>query len=67
VEHDLDLAFELATDMTVLHLGRVLMSGRPADVRISEEEQRAYLGTSRRGDLFTRQRSNGGGDVATRT
>jgi branched-chain amino acid transport system ATP-binding protein len=67
VEHDLDLAFELATDMTVLHLGRVLMSGRPAEVRISEEVQRAYLGTSRRGDLFTRPRSNGGGDVATRT
>jgi branched-chain amino acid transport system ATP-binding protein len=67
VEHDLDLAFELATDMTVLHLGRVLMSGRPAEVRTSEEVQRAYLGTSRRGDLFTRPRSNGGGDVATRT
>lgn len=64
VEHDLDLAFELATDMTVLHLGRVLMSGRPADVRVSDEVQRAYLGTSRRGDLFTRQRRNGGGDVS---
>jgi branched-chain amino acid transport system ATP-binding protein len=63
VEHDLDLAFELATDMTVLHLGRVLMSGRPADVRVSDEVQRAYLRTSRRGDLFTRQRRNGGGDV----
>ena len=63
VEHDLDLAFDLATDMTVLHLGRVLMSGRPADVRVSEDVQRAYLGTGRRGDLFTTQRRNGGGDV----
>src|SRR5437016_1725235 len=33
VEHDLDLVFELATDVTVLHLGRVLMSGPPADVQ----------------------------------
>jgi branched-chain amino acid transport system ATP-binding protein len=62
VEHDLDLAFELATEMTVLHLGRVLMSGPPADVRLSDEVQQAYLGTGRRGDLFTRQRRNGGGD-----
>ena len=67
VEHDLDLAFELATDMTVLHLGRVLMSGRPADVRVSDEVQRAYLGTGRRGDLFTRPRSNGGNGVAAGT
>jgi branched-chain amino acid transport system ATP-binding protein len=67
IEHDLDLAFELATDMTVLHLGRVLMSGRPAEVRVSDEVQRAYLGTARRADLFTRPRSNGGGDVAART
>jgi branched-chain amino acid transport system ATP-binding protein len=67
VEHDLDLAFELATDMTVLHLGRVLMSGRPAEVRVSDDVQRAYLGTSRRGDLFTRRPSNGGGDVPAGT
>jgi branched-chain amino acid transport system ATP-binding protein len=62
VEHDLDLAFELATDVTVLHLGRVLMSGSPADVRASVEVQRAYLGTGRRADLFV-----GGGDVTSRS
>jgi branched-chain amino acid transport system ATP-binding protein len=67
VEHDLDLAFQLATDVTVLHLGRVLISGTPAEVRASEDVQRAYLGTGRRADLFTTQRSNGGGDVAARS
>jgi branched-chain amino acid transport system ATP-binding protein len=66
VEHDLDLAFQLATDITVLHLGRVLISGSPAEVRASEDVQRAYLGTGRRADLFTASRSNGGGDVASR-
>jgi branched-chain amino acid transport system ATP-binding protein len=66
VEHDLDLAFELATHVTVLHLGRVLMSGTPADVRASEAVQRAYLGTGRRADLFTTQRSPGDGDGPAR-
>jgi branched-chain amino acid transport system ATP-binding protein len=61
VEHDLDLVFELATDVTVLHLGKVLMSGTPAQVRASADVQRAYLGTSRRADLFT----TGGDHVTT--
>ena len=53
VEHHLDLVFALATDVTVLHLGRVLLSGPPAEVRASAEVQRAYLGAPRRADLFT--------------
>jgi branched-chain amino acid transport system ATP-binding protein len=52
VEHDLDLVFRLATRVTVLHLGRVLMSGTPEEVRTSPEVQEAYLGTGRREDLF---------------
>lgn len=52
VEHDLDLVFGLATEITVLHLGRVLLTGAPAEVRASAEVQQAYLGTSRRGELF---------------
>jgi branched-chain amino acid transport system ATP-binding protein len=65
VEHDLDLVFGLATEVTVLHLGRVLMSGTPAAVQASADVQRAYLGTGRRGDLFSTQRSTGGGHVAS--
>ena len=53
VEHDLDLVFSLATEVTVLHLGAVLLSGSPADVRDDPRVQQAYLGTSRRDDLFT--------------
>ena len=52
VEHDLDLVFRLATRVTVLHLGKVLVSGIPDEVRGSLEVQKAYLGTGRREDLF---------------
>jgi branched-chain amino acid transport system ATP-binding protein len=52
VEHDLDLVFRLATRVTVLHLGKVLLSGTPEQVQGSSEVQEAYLGTGRRADLF---------------
>jgi branched-chain amino acid transport system ATP-binding protein len=52
VEHDLDLVFRLATRVTVLHLGKVLVYGSPEEVRGSREVQEAYLGTGRREDLF---------------
>ena len=47
VEHDLDVVFALAGSVTVLHLGRVLMTGSPDEVRGSEAVQEAYLGTGR--------------------
>jgi branched-chain amino acid transport system ATP-binding protein len=52
VEHDLDLVFSVADAVTVLHLGRVLLSGPPDEVRASEAVQEAYLGTGRRAELF---------------
>jgi branched-chain amino acid transport system ATP-binding protein len=52
VEHDLDLVFSLADAVTVLHLGRVLLSGTPDDVRASDAVREAYLGTGRREELF---------------
>jgi branched-chain amino acid transport system ATP-binding protein len=52
VEHDLDLVFALADAVTVLHLGRVLLSGTPAEVRASEAVREAYLGSGRREELF---------------
>ncbi|MCW2695144.1 MAG: Branched-chain amino acid transporter, ATP-binding protein [Modestobacter sp.] len=51
VEHDLDVVFALATSVTVLHLGRVLLTGSPDEVRTSDAVQEAYLGTGR-GSLF---------------
>lgn len=53
VEHDLDLVFDLADRVTVLHLGRILYSGTPDEVRASEEVRAAYLGTGGREELFT--------------
>ena len=47
VEHDLDVVFALASAVTVLHLGRVLLTGDPDEVRRSEAVQAAYLGTGR--------------------
>ena len=47
VEHDLDVVFALATSVTVLHLGKVLLTGSPDEVRTSEAVQEAYLGRGR--------------------
>ena len=52
VEHDLDLVFELAAEVTVLSLGRVLLTGTPAEVRASAEVHEAYLGAERSEPLF---------------
>jgi branched-chain amino acid transport system ATP-binding protein len=52
IEHDLDLVFRLASVVTVLHLGQILATGAPEDVRASPEVQESYLGTGRRQDLF---------------
>jgi branched-chain amino acid transport system ATP-binding protein len=47
VEHDLEVVFALATSVTVLHLGRVLLTGTPDEVRASPAVQQAYLGPAR--------------------
>lgn len=52
VEHDLDVVFQLASAITVLHLGRVLLTGSPSDVRASAAVREAYLGTANREELF---------------
>lgn len=52
VEHDLDVVFRLAGRVTVLHLGRILASGPPREIRADEAVRRAYLGAARTEDLF---------------
>lgn len=52
VEHDLDLVFGVADTVTVLHLGRHLMTGAPAAVRASTKVQTAYLGAEDTSELF---------------
>ena len=60
VEHDLDVVFALAERVTVLHLGKVLLTGTPDEVRASAAVQEAYLGSSNRGELFTPAASDQG-------
>ncbi|MGH3659030.1 MAG: ATP-binding cassette domain-containing protein, partial [Micromonosporaceae bacterium] len=52
IEHDLDVVFELADTVTVLHLGRHLATGTPEEIRVNSEVQKAYLGAADLDDLF---------------
>jgi len=44
IEHDMDLVFRLANEITVLVAGSVLMRGTPQEVEADERVQRLYLG-----------------------
>ena len=44
IEHDIDVAFSLADRVTVLHLGRDLISGSVEEVSSNSEVQEIYLG-----------------------
>lgn len=44
-EHDMDVVFRLAQRVTVLHRGRVMVTGTPEDVRARTDVREIYLGT----------------------
>ncbi len=44
VEHDMDAVFRLADRISVLVYGRVIATGRPAEIRANAEVRSAYLG-----------------------
>ena len=44
VEHDMEVVFKLAHDITVLHRGRVIADGSPAAVKANAVARSAYLG-----------------------
>jgi branched-chain amino acid transport system ATP-binding protein len=44
IDHDVDLALRLATDVTVLHLGQVVSEGSPDEIRASGALDEIYLG-----------------------
>jgi branched-chain amino acid transport system ATP-binding protein len=46
-EHDMEVVFSIAQRITVLHQGRVIADGTPADVRADAEVRRVYLGERR--------------------
>lgn len=58
VEHDLDVVFQLATRVTVLHAGQVLAEGTPEQVRADPAVQVAYLGAAHTSDLFSSSKSD---------
>lgn len=49
-EHDMDLVFDVAQRIMVLHQGRTIAEGLPEDVRRDAEVKRAYLGETHRDD-----------------
>ena len=44
VEHDMDVVFDLADRISVLHFGQLIAEGTPDQIRTNVEVQRAYLG-----------------------
>jgi len=44
IEHDMDVVFSLADRITVLHYGKILASGTPAEIRVNRDVKDAYLG-----------------------
>jgi branched-chain amino acid transport system ATP-binding protein len=46
VEHDMEVVFKLAQDITVLHRGRVIAEGSPNAVKANAAARSAYLGES---------------------
>jgi branched-chain amino acid transport system ATP-binding protein len=45
IEHDMDIVFDMADEISVLHFGEVLESGSAARIRSSAKVQEIYLGT----------------------
>ena len=45
IEHDMDVVFEFADEISVLHFGEVLETGTPEQIHGSKKVQEIYLGT----------------------
>ena len=43
-EHDMEVVFSISHRITVLHQGRVIADGEPAEVRRHPDVRRVYLG-----------------------
>ena len=46
-EHDMEVVFSIAQRIAVLHQGRLIAEGTPAQVRADPEVRRVYLGAAR--------------------
>jgi branched-chain amino acid transport system ATP-binding protein len=45
IEHDMDIVFEVASHISVLHFGEILESGPAERVRSSAKVREVYLGS----------------------
>jgi branched-chain amino acid transport system ATP-binding protein len=45
IEHDMDVVFDVASKISVLHFGEILESGTPEQIHSSARVQEIYLGT----------------------
>jgi branched-chain amino acid transport system ATP-binding protein len=50
IEHDMDIALTVAERVTMMHDGRVIVEGTPAEIRANETVHDLYLGRGHRGD-----------------
>jgi branched-chain amino acid transport system ATP-binding protein len=48
IEHDMDVAFELSQNITVLQQGRAIATGHKDDIKANKTVQEIYLGTEKR-------------------
>jgi branched-chain amino acid transport system ATP-binding protein len=46
IEHDMDVVFDLAHTISVLHFGEILETGAPEQIKKSQKVQEIYLGTA---------------------
>jgi branched-chain amino acid transport system ATP-binding protein len=44
VEHDMDVVFNLADSLTVLHLGEVLAEGSVSEIQANDKVREVYMG-----------------------
>jgi len=44
IEHDMQVAFELAERIIVLHYGQIIADGKPAEIKTYSKVREAYLG-----------------------
>jgi len=44
IEHNMDIVMGISDTITVMQAGRVLVEGRPDEIRGNEQVRRAYLG-----------------------
>jgi ABC-type branched-subunit amino acid transport system ATPase component len=52
IEHDIDRVLALSDRITVLHQGRVIADGKPAEVASNPDVITAYMGTARAGGVL---------------